>query len=306
LLAFAPQPGVPFLFMLKRIAILGPGLLGGSLALALKARAGAQVAIWARRQEAVAAIRTQGCADDASTDLGKVVSGADTVVFATPIGAMPGLARQITPHLMKGALVTDVGSVKAPVCARLSEIFAGNAGQFVGSHPMAGSEQTGLEAARSDLFDGAVCIVTPDSGTASAVVKQAAALWEAVGGQVRILSPDEHDAIVATISHLPHLLAAVLVNAVSEMRPEAFDFCGPGFRDTTRIASGPPQMWAEILGENRAAVANALDALIEKLRAASKVLTSDSSECDVSMSQLLTQAKAQRDRLRLPKILSDA
>lgn len=292
--------------MLKRIAILGPGLLGGSLALALKARAGARVAIWARREEAVAAVRAQGCADDASTDLEKVVTGADTVVFATPIGVMPDLARKIAPRLSGGALVTDVGSVKAPVCAQLSEIFADGPGHFVGSHPMAGSEQTGLEAARDDLFDGAVCIVTPHATAAPATVKQAAALWEAVGGQVRILAPDEHDAIVAAISHLPHLLAAVLVNVVSDTCPAAFDFCGPGFRDTTRIASGPPQMWTEILGENRAAVSHALDALIEKLRAASKVLTSGSSERDQSMNQLLNQAKAQRDRLRLPKILSDA
>jgi cyclohexadieny/prephenate dehydrogenase len=292
--------------MLKRIAIIGPGLLGGSLALALRARAGAEVAIWARREEAVAAVQAQGCADEASTDLAKVVTGADTVVFATPIGVMPDLARKIVRSLSEGALVTDVGSVKAPVCEQLSEILGGSPGRFVGSHPMAGSEQTGLEAAREDLFEGAVCIVTPDQRTAPAAVKQATALWEAVGGQVRVLAPDEHDEIVATISHLPHLLAAVLVNTVNDTCPAAFDFCGPGFRDTTRIAAGPPQMWTEILGENRAAVGNALDALIEKLRAASKVLASGSSERDQPMNQLLTQAKAQRDRLRLPKILSDA
>lgn len=292
--------------MLKRIAILGPGLLGGSLALALKARAGAKVAIWARREEAAAAVLKQGCADEASTDLAKVVSGADTIVFATPIGVMPDLAKKIAPHVAANTLVTDVGSVKAPVCVQLSEIFAGGPGHFIGSHPMAGSEQTGLEAAREDLFDGAVCIVTPGKQTVPEAVQQARALWEAVGGQVRIVPPDEHDAIVATISHLPHLLAAVLVNAVSDTCPAAFDFCGPGFRDTTRIASGPPGMWTEILGENRAAVGKALDALIEKLRAASKVLVSGSSERDQSMNQLLTEAKAQRDRLRLPKILSDA
>jgi prephenate dehydrogenase len=304
--AFKPQAGVHFLFMLKRIAILGPGLLGGSLALALKARAGAQVAIWARREEALAAVRTQGCADHVSTDLAKIVAGADAVVLATPIGVMPDMAKLIAPHLIEGALVTDVGSVKTPVCAQLGEIFAGGPGRFVGSHPMAGSEQAGFEAARGDLFDGAVCIVTPDAQTASAAVKQATTLWEAVGGQVRLLPPDEHDAIVATISHLPHLLAAVLVNVVSETQPAAFDFCGPGFRDTTRIASGPPQMWTEILGQNRVAVADALDALIENLRAASKLLTSGSPERDLSMNQLLTKAKAQRDRLRLPNILSDA
>ncbi|HET6406812.1 MAG TPA: prephenate dehydrogenase/arogenate dehydrogenase family protein [Chthoniobacteraceae bacterium] len=292
--------------MLNRIAILGPGLLGGSLALALKARVKSHVSMWARRPDVVKKVRAQGCADNASTDLGEVVSGADTVVFATPVGVMADLARRIVPYLGKGTLVTDVGSVKAPVCAELGPIFAGSPAHFIGSHPMAGSEQTGLEAARPDLFDGAVCIVTPNETAASEDVERATALWQAVGGHVRILPPEEHDAIVATISHLPHLLAAVLVNTVSDVRPAAFDFCGPGFRDTTRIASGPTQMWTEILGENRVAVKAALDALIEKLRAASTVLASGSSERDPSMNQLLTQAKAQRDRLRLPKILSDA
>jgi prephenate dehydrogenase len=288
------------------VAILGPGLLGGSLALALRERGAARVALWARRSEAVQEARARGCADAVSSDLAEIVRKADCVVLATPIGAMAGLARAAAPHLKPGALVTDVGSVKAPVVRELGRIFAGRA-RFIGSHPMAGSEQSGLDAARADLFQDAVCIVTPVADSAPGATDEATRLWTSVGASVRILGPAEHDAFVAWISHLPHLLAATLVEAVGRGCPGAFDFCGPGFRDTTRVASGPPGMWTEILGTNREAVRAAVDGLIEKLRAVSTLLASaPDAERDAFMNQLLTDAKARRDALRLPKIPSDA
>lgn len=291
--------------MTQRVAIVGPGLLGGSLAFALKAKVGAHVRVWARRTSAVDDVMASGCADAASVDLAEVVRDADVIVFATPVGVMAKLAREMTQHLKEGALVTDVGSVKGPVCRELGGIFANGPAHFVGSHPMAGSEQTGLSFARADLFAGAVCIVTPMADTPPEVASRAGALWESVGGLVRILDPDEHDGIVASISHLPHLLAAILVNSVAESEPKAFEYCGPGFRDTSRVAGGPPDMWTEILAQNRGAVRKALDGVIEKLQAASTILAADSPERDLLMNQILTQAKAQRDRLRLPKILSD-
>jgi prephenate dehydrogenase len=291
--------------MSSHVAILGPGLLGGSLALALRERSLARVSIWARREAAVEEVRAKNCCDEASTDSANIVSGADVVVFATPIGVMPQLAREIAPHLKSGALVTDVGSVKAGICEELGLILAETAAEFVGSHPMAGSEQTGLASARPDLFDASVCIVTPDERTKHPVVQRAAEFWRSVGCRVRVLPPSEHDAIVASISHLPHLIAAALVNSVAASTPAAFDFCGPGFRDTTRVASGPPAMWTEILAENRDAVRRSLDALIEKLRALSTLLAANPPERDSLMHQFLTEAKAQRDRLWRPKISSD-
>ena len=291
--------------MSSHVAILGPGLLGGSLAMALRERSLARVSVWARRSAAVQEVRAKGCCDEASSDAPGIVAKADVVVFATPIGAMPALAREIAPHLKPGALVTDVGSVKAGICATLGAIFAGSPADFIGSHPMAGSEQTGLASARPDLFDASVCIVTPNSGSAESLVQRASEFWRSVGCRVRVLSPAEHDAIVASISHLPHLLAAALVNSVMASTPSALDFCGPGFRDTTRVASGPPAMWSEILGENREAVRLSLDALIEKLRALSTLLAANPPERDSLMHQFLTEAKAQRDRLWQPKISSD-
>jgi prephenate dehydrogenase len=290
--------------MLSHVAIFGPGLLGGSLALALKARTDARVSVWARRESAAEEVKARGCADVVSTEVREVVAGANLIVLATPVGAMPQLAREIAPHVAPGAIVTDVGSVKAVVAQEVTPIFSERrpGAVFIGSHPMAGSEQTGLGAARADLFDGTVCIITPEAATPASASEEAAALWQSVGCTVRSLSPGDHDLFVAWISHLPHLLAAVLVNAVADHSPGAFDFCGPGFRDTTRVASGPPAMWTEILGENREALRLAVDGLIEKLQAASKLLDRvRPGERDSLMNTLLTQAKAQRDRLRLPK-----
>ncbi len=277
---------------MKSLAILGPGLLGGSIALAARRAGGYRVGLWARRAEAVAEIEALGVADAASTDWRAIVAGADLVILCVPIGAMPALAREIAGALSPRTLVTDVGSVKALVVAELGEIFRGRA-RFVGSHPMAGSEQTGMRAARATLFEDATCILTPDATTDAEAVAEVGAFWKTLGGRVLEVAPAEHDEIVALVSHLPHLLAATLVQTVLAANARAFEFCGPGFRDTTRVAAGPPAMWAEILRTNRAAVRQSAEAMIEKLREILTLL-----ERDQPMTEFLTEAKAQRDRLR--------
>lgn len=280
---------------MKHLAILGPGLLGGSIALAARAHGGFRVAMWARRAEAVAEVEALHVAERASTDLRAIVGDAALVILCVPVGVMPALAREVAAAIPADAVVTDVGSVKASVCAELGVIFR-ERGRFVGSHPMAGSDQTGLAAARADLFAGAAAIVTPRADSAPAAVAEVAAFWKALGSRVLEVAPEEHDRIVALISHLPHLVAAALVETVASEDLLAFDFCGPGFRDTTRVASGPPEMWAEILRTNSPAVRAAVEALIEKLRGIATLL-----DRDRPMTEFLTQAKAQRDRLRLPK-----
>ncbi|HEV7406352.1 MAG TPA: prephenate dehydrogenase [Chthoniobacteraceae bacterium] len=281
-----------------KLAVFGPGLLGSSIALAARRRGDFRVAIWGRREEAVAELRAREIGDLASTDLAAVARDADLAVLCVPIGAMPALARQLAQMLPRTALVTDVGSVKAPVVHDLGAIFRGNA-RFVGSHPMAGSEQQGLHAARADLFEQHVCIVTPDAQSEPEAVAEISSFWERLGCLVRRLPPEEHDEIAAAISHVPHLLAAALVNAVAGANPDAFAFAGPGFRDTTRVASGPPEMWTEILGVNRRAVKKSAEAMIEKLREFLTLLDSPAAGGDATMNQFLTSAKAQRDRLRV-------
>lgn len=238
------------------VAIFGPGLLGGSILLALRARHPTVRRIaWARRAEALDPLRG-GIADLATTDPREAARGTGLVILCTPIGAMAGLLETILPVLQPETLVTDVGSVKGPVEAALAPRAAGRC-QWLGSHPMAGSDKSGMAHARADLFQDATTILTPGPGTPEPTVERLAEFWSALGCRILQISPEAHDRHVAAVSHLPHLLAAVLLNAIP---PAATACAGPGFRDVTRIAGGPPAMWTEILLENRQAVLSAMDA----------------------------------------------
>ncbi|MEI7958072.1 MAG: prephenate dehydrogenase/arogenate dehydrogenase family protein [Verrucomicrobiota bacterium] len=275
---------------MNTLAILGPGLLGGSLALAVRARAPqCRVSLWARRESAVEEVRAAGICDFASTDLAQVVQGAEIIVLCVPIGAMPELAQRLAPLVGPNTLVTDVGSVKAPVVDALAPLFK----RFVGSHPMAGSEQAGLAAARADLFEGTVSLVTPHPGADPAAVEQAAALWQLVGSSVQTIAPSEHDAAIGLVSHLPHLIAAALVDFVCAQNPAAVGFCGNGLRDTTRVASGLPDMWTEILATNHAVLGGQLQAFIARLQEVSQDIAGGN---DSKLKEFLTNAKVQRDR----------
>jgi prephenate dehydrogenase len=277
------------------IAILGPGLLGGSLALAVRERvSGAQIRVWARRQDRLEAVRCLGIADEVSTDAAEIAAGASLIIFCMPIGAMEAVGLQIADAVGPGTIVTDVGSVKQPVVRTLGKIFGP---RFIGSHPMAGSEQAGIEAARADLFQGAVTILTPEEGTRAESVRALAAFWEALGCRVAMMTPHAHDEAVALISHLPHLAAAALIQAALRENPAALDLHGNGFFDTTRVASGPPDMWAEILVQNRDAVKKAVHAMIENLSEVSKLLdTQETGEIE----EYLAEARRTRNRLRQP------
>ena len=277
------------------IAILSPGLLGGSLALAIRGRIqGAEIRVWARREASVEKVRAMGLADVASTNALEIAKGADLVVFCMPIGAMAAVAEAIAGVVGRNTVVTDVGSVKQPVVDTLEKIFRGRA-EFVGSHPMAGSEQAGLEAARGDLFEGAVSILTPEEGTRRETLEAVADFWATMGCRVAIATPRAHDEAVALVSHLPHLAAAALVQTVLRENPVALEWRGTGFMDTTRVASGPPAMWAEILVENRAAVKKAIHAMIENLTEVTKLLEGEET---AAVENYLAEARHVRDRLK--------
>lgn len=273
------------------VAIVGPGLLGGSLALALTARPG-QVRVWGRRTSVIDELRRR-CPDAcASTDLADTVNGADIVILCTPVGTMPDIATTFRPHLKRGAIVTDVGSVKATVVARLEPILA-PAAHFVGSHPMTGGDQTGLGHARADLFRDAACIITPTPSSDPAAVARLTAFWASLGCRTFALDPDAHDRAIALVSHLPHVAAATLVRAAARANPGALALAGPGFRDSTRIAMGSAEMWDEILRENRAAVTDALRALRSELDAVQTALSRGE-----SLTPFLAEARATRLGLR--------
>ena len=275
---------VPF----REIAILGPGLLGASLALALNPSA--RIRLWGRRENSIAEAKNRDLAAICTTDLAEAVSGADLLIFCTPLEVMGEIARQILPFLDEKCLITDVGSVTAPITLELESLFG--AARFVGSHPMAGSEQSGTAAARADLFAGAACIVTPTEKTPDALVERISDFWKSLGCEIHRLSPQIHDEQVALISHLPHLLAGCLVNAVSEKNPAALPLAGMGFRDSTRIASGPPEMWTGILQSNRTPLIFALESLKAQIAHAEELLRNAD---DAGLREFLATAKTRRD-----------
>jgi prephenate dehydrogenase len=247
------------------VAILGAGVLGGSIALSLKRLfPDLEVTVWVRREEAIAEVRSYGIA--ASTHLPTCLLTAGIVILCVPVGSMKSLLEDcLNAGLMSGAIVTDVGSVKAKVVRDLEPLAAAHGHVFVGSHPMAGSEKNGMSAASATLFQGASCAVTPGESTPPHALALVIHLWETLGCRVLQLDAVQHDHMVARISHLPHLLSAVLVQAALDNEWNASSLAGGGFRDMSRIAAGPPVMWEEIFRENKEALLDALDDWQHKL-----------------------------------------
>ncbi len=236
------------------VAILGPGLIGGSLALALAEHDLVdKLVIYARSPHALDAIRTAGVDAELTGNPSEAVRDADVVILCVPIEAMAALVHECRDALKPTALVTDVGSVKGSVDRELAPLLDDRA-LWIGSHPMAGSEQAGFAAARADLFEGAAVIVTPTRHTPKKVEQRAEKFWQTLGARVTAWSPEKHDQIVARISHLPHLIAAALVNHLGPEPSILPELAGGGFRDTTRIASGSPELWTEIVLANREAI----------------------------------------------------
>ncbi len=260
----------------KRLAVLGPGLLGGSILMRNAVmRNRMEAAVWARRESALEDVRALGIADVCSGDLEEVVTEASLVVICTPIGAMPDLAQKIAPLLPADTVVTDVGSVKGSVVQFLQATLGS---RFVGAHPMAGSECEGLAFSRADLYEGAVCLITPTPMTAPTALNAVEHFWSELGCRTVRMEPTLHDMIVAKVSHLPHLVAACLALVCARENGEHLEFSGPGFRDTTRIARGPVGMWTEILMANRHAVLQEIDALADVLAKSREALASGNSK----------------------------
>ena len=258
--------------MLDQLTILAPGLLGGSVARAAHSRrAAGRIVIWARRPEVRAQLRGQPWCTEISDTPEAAVRGAGLVVLAAPVEKIVELARQIAPALPKGAIVTDVGSVKARLCRECAAAMPAGV-PFVGSHPMAGSQKTGWENGSEALFVGRTCFVTPTAKTPPDAVKTVSAFWTALGGNVAMLAPEAHDEIVAHISHLPQSLATTLCSALARRDPQWRAFAGGGLRDTTRIAASDATMWIEIFQQNRDEILKALGEFQNELDGFQKAL----------------------------------
>jgi prephenate dehydrogenase len=283
--------------VIRRLAIVGVGLLGGSVAKAARARAiAAEIVGVGRDAGRLEAASRDGTFDRVTTDLAAGVSDADVVVLGAPVLAILALLDAVAKAAGPDTIVTDVGSTKSAIVATAARIARQHPLRFVGSHPMAGSEQSGYAHARVDLFHGATVIVTPSEGSEPAAVKTIVALWEALGaGRVVTLEPDAHDRAVAAISHLPHLAAFALVEAVERFEPGAFDVAARGFRDTTRIAAADPVMWEEIFLDNREALAAGLDVFRQSLDDLARLIARGDGE---ALRAAIARIKARRETLR--------
>lgn len=254
--------------VIDRLAILAPGLLGASVARAARARGLAEkITVWARRPEVRAAIRTQEWVDEVAETPEAAVSRARLVVLAAPVDKIVELDRQIAPHLRSGAIVTDVGSVKGPVCAAATAHPRAAGATFIGSHPMAGSEKTGWEHGSATLFENRVTFVTPSADTPAEALQTLDDFWRGCGSTVVTVPPLKHDEIVAHISHLPQAAATSLACALAGKDGQWRHLAGNGLRDTTRIAGSDATMWVEIFQHNREAVLHALSAYESELAA---------------------------------------
>lgn len=244
--------------MFEQLAILAPGLIGSSVAKAARHRAVARrIVLWARRPETRVRLRGQPWCDEVRDTPEEAVRGAHFVVLAAPVDKIITLAQTVGPQLAAGAIVTDVGSVKGEI-ARLCHAAMPAGVDFVGSHPMAGSEKAGWEHSTESLFEQRVCFVTPLRDTDAHAVDAVVRFWHDLGAEVITLEPDVHDELVAHISHLPQIVATALCDHLAGRDPAWRNFAGGGLRDTTRIAASDPAMWMDILQHNRDEILRAL------------------------------------------------
>lgn len=256
--------------MFKKVVIFGVGLIGGSFALALR-RAGqaAHIVGVGRSTASLERARELGLIDSVATDPAAAVDGADLILLAAPVAQTEAILASIAPYLAPRAIVTDAGSTKGDVVAAARKALAARISQFVPAHPIAGREQHGPEAALADLYEGKKVVITALPENAAQDVETVAAAWRACGAVIHRLSPQEHDAVFASVSHLPHVLAFALVDDIAA-KPHAdtlFQYAASGFRDFTRIAASSPEMWRDITLANRDALLTEVDAYLVQLQA---------------------------------------
>ncbi|MEW5963317.1 MAG: prephenate/arogenate dehydrogenase family protein [Pseudomonadota bacterium] len=279
----------------QRVALIGIGLIGSSISHACRRGDIAGEIVGAARSEATRQKALElGLVARAEPDAAAAVRGADLVVLCSPVGTYGGLAAEIGPHLAPGAILTDVGSVKAAVVRDIAPHVPAGV-HFVPGHPIAGTEQSGPEAGFAELFDGRWCILTPPEGTEPAAVARLEAFWRALGSQVEIMTPEHHDLVLAITSHVPHLIAYNIVNTAEHLErvtnSEVIKFSAGGFRDFTRIAASDPVMWRDVFLNNKEAVLEMLGRFSEDLTALQRAIRFGDGE---TLERVFTEARAVR------------
>lgn len=252
------------------------------------------ISVWARRSEVVDTLQTVDWCDQANADLATCCSGSELIILCAPVKRIIEICHLMAPLLDSCPIVTDVGSVKADICHDCSKSLGAQA-RFVGSHPMAGSEKTGMENAFPELFQDSSCFVTPVGTTDPQATETVASFWKALGSAVHLETPRGHDAIVAQLSHVPHIISAALASSLERATMQAKDFCGNGLKDTTRIAAGDPGLWQEIITQNRSEVLAALSQFEDEITRFRNAIEAEDTQ---AIESLLAQGKRFRDRIQ--------
>ena len=279
-----------------RLAVIGVGLIGGSFALALKqAKAVSRVVGVGRDPANLRLALERGAIDSIASDVAAAARDADLILLATPVAQFPGILGAIAPNLAADTVLTDAGSTKRDVVAAARKALGKKLSQFVPAHPIAGAEKSGVAAAGPELFRGKRVVLTPLVENAEATISQVERAWSACGSSITRMDADEHDAVLAAVSHLPHLLAFALVHDVARRDNSAqlFSFAAGGFRDFTRIASSHPEMWRDICIANRDRLLHELRSYSNELAAVRKLLEAGDG---AALEKLFTSARDARDK----------
>lgn len=278
-------------YLFRKVTIIGVGLMGGSLGMALKKHKLAREVIGLSQKQSslLQAVKSKAI-DTATTDIPKAIRNSDLVILATPVQSIIKIFHTINPHLKRGCIITDLGSAKLEITEASEKILA-NFNYFIGSHPLVGSEKVGIENARDDLFDSANCILTPTKQTHSSAQDKVKKMWEKLGAKVSVMTPQEHDKVLGAISHLPHLLSFALMNILPK---DCIPYATQSLKDSTRIAASSPQMWNDIFISNSKNVLSALDDLITELAYFRKIIIDKDEKALLSA---ISKAKDSRDNL---------
>lgn len=274
--------------LFRRVAILGVGLIGGSIGLAMKKEKLADQVFGLSRQDAnIKTALAMGAIEDGTTDMKTVVYGADLVILAGPVKVVIEHLKEVGRYLRRGTIVTDVGSTKLAVVEAAQKYLPPHV-FFVGSHPMAGSEKSGVANASADLFKGAACIMTPNDKTNRQARDKVRLLWEKLGMEVRTMDPAKHDEVLAYVSHLPHITAFSLMHAVPD---DFLAHASTGLRDTTRVAGSSSKMWSDISIANYRNLLKGIDEMVKNLADVRKAIVNKDEE---ALTNYFNEARAKR------------
>ena len=279
--------------MMKKVCIIGIGLIGGSLAKAIKKTHQSEIVFgYGRDEERLERAQKGNVIDQYSADIGEALDGANMVIIATPVGSYESILKDMKPHITKDMVISDVGSTKVSVIEAVKAVFDGVFDNFIPAHPIAGKEKSGFEVSDADLFVNKKVIITPLENNNPESIKILTKMWEEIGAEVDFMTPQSHDDLLGMTSHLPHMLAFSLVNYLVSQHPEASVYAAGGFKDFSRIASGDAIMWRDICLHNRDAIITHIKGYQESLNTLADAINSQNKD---QLESLFREAKNTRD-----------